>query len=139
MHHHYYARSSGGRDLFTLWSSRDWAIFQRSIQVIVLWLKTSCVVSVSSSCSNYQNNIMPAVRSTTAAKFKASEARGKAKAPVASTSAIGAPAQYKQTNRKGKKAWRKNIDIQSEEQALEKVREIEQALGYVAFFTYREP
>jgi nucleolar protein 53 len=94
---------------------------------------------VSSSCSNYQNNIMPAVRSTTAAKFKASEARGKAKAPVASTSAIGAPAQYKQTNRKGKKAWRKNIDIQSEEQALEKVREIEQALGYVAFFTYREP
>ncbi|KAJ9119601.1 hypothetical protein QFC22_003310 [Naganishia vaughanmartiniae] len=72
---------------------------------------------------------MPAVRSTTGAKSKASEARGKTKAPVASTSAIGAPAQYKQTNRKGKKAWRKNIDIQSEEQALEKVREIEQVLG----------
>lgn len=78
---------------------------------------------------------MPAVRSTTSAKSKASEARGKSKAPVASTSAIGAPAQYKQTNRKGKKAWRKNIDIQPEEQALEKVREIEQALGYVGIST----
>ncbi|KAJ9104245.1 hypothetical protein QFC19_004062 [Naganishia cerealis] len=72
---------------------------------------------------------MPAVRSTTTAKSKASAAKGKAKAPVASSSAIGAPAQYNQTNRKGKKAWRKNIDIQPEEQALEKVREIEKVLG----------
>ena len=49
------------------------------------------------------------------------------KAP--STSAIGAPAQYAQTNRKGKKAWRKNIDIQPEERALERKREVETVLG----------
>lgn len=70
---------------------------------------------------------MPAVR--TSAPKKASAAKGKGKASAASTSAIGAPAQYNQTNRKGKKAWRKNIDIQPEEQALEKVREIETILG----------
>ncbi|GHJ86834.1 hypothetical protein NliqN6_3236 [Naganishia liquefaciens] len=46
-----------------------------------------------------------------------------------STSAIGAPAQYAQTNRKGKKAWRKNIDIQPEERALERKREVETVLG----------
>lgn len=49
--------------------------------------------------------------------------------PVPSTSAIGAPAQYAQTNRKGKKAWRKNIDIQPEEAALERKREVETVLG----------
>ena len=70
---------------------------------------------------------MPAVRSSAAKKTPAG--KGKGKAPAASTSAIGAPAQYNQTNRKGKKAWRKNIDIQPEEQALDKVREIETVLG----------
>jgi nucleolar protein 53 len=49
--------------------------------------------------------------------------------PTATTSAIGAPAQYAQTNRKGKKAWRKNIDIQNEEAALQRKREVETALG----------
>jgi nucleolar protein 53 len=44
-------------------------------------------------------------------------------------SEIGAPAQYKQTNRKGKKAWRKNIDIQSEETAMEDARAEERVTG----------
>ena len=34
-----------------------------------------------------------------------------------------APAQHKQSSRKGKKAWRKNIDVTEVESGLESVRE----------------
>jgi nucleolar protein 53 len=46
-------------------------------------------------------------------------------------SAVGAPAQFKQATRKGKKAWRKNIDIQPEEAAMEDARMEERVTGYV--------
>lgn len=52
---------------------------------------------------------------TTKSKIKASE--------------IGAPAQFKQATRKGKKAWRKNIDIQPEETAMEDARAEERLTG----------
>lgn len=34
-----------------------------------------------------------------------------------------APAQHKQPSRKGKKAWRKNVDITEVQKGLEEVRE----------------
>jgi nucleolar protein 53 len=42
---------------------------------------------------------------------------------------IGAPAQLGQSSRRGKKAWRKNIDITAEEVALEQAREEERVTG----------
>jgi nucleolar protein 53 len=42
---------------------------------------------------------------------------------------IGAPAQPGQKSRKGKRAWRKNVDITLEEQALEQAREEERITG----------
>lgn len=42
-----------------------------------------------------------------------------------------APQQFKQTSRKGKKAWRKNVDITQLQAGLEDVRD-EVIKGYVA-------
>ncbi len=38
-------------------------------------------------------------------------------------SAMEAPQQHKQPSRKGKKAWRKNVDVSEVEVGLEKARE----------------
>lgn len=45
---------------------------------------------------------------------------------------VGAPATIGQTSRKGKKAWRKNIDLRDVEGALEEAREEERITGYVS-------
>jgi nucleolar protein 53 len=42
---------------------------------------------------------------------------------------LGAPATHGQKTRKGKKAWRKNIDVRDEEEALEQAREEERVTG----------
>ena len=44
----------------------------------------------------------------------------------------GAPQQYKQSSRKGKRAWRKNVDVSAIEAGLENVREeiIKGLVGY---------
>jgi nucleolar protein 53 len=42
---------------------------------------------------------------------------------------VGAPSQLAQSSRKGKKAWRKNIDIQPVEQGLESLRSEERVIG----------
>jgi len=39
------------------------------------------------------------------------------------TVAPGAPQQHKQPSRKGKKAWRKNVDVTEIQEGLEVVRE----------------
>ena len=44
-------------------------------------------------------------------------------------SGLGAPSQYKQSSRKGKKAWRKNVDIQEVEEGLEESRAEERVAG----------
>ncbi|EKM56661.1 uncharacterized protein PHACADRAFT_194252 [Phanerochaete carnosa HHB-10118-sp] len=44
-------------------------------------------------------------------------------------SAIGAPSQRTQSSRKGKKAWRKNIDIDNVEEGLEELRVEERVTG----------
>ncbi|KAF5372580.1 hypothetical protein D9758_005148 [Tetrapyrgos nigripes] len=51
------------------------------------------------------------------------------KVSKAAHSLIGAPSQLSQPSRKGKKAWRKNVDIQDVEKGLEGMREEERVLG----------
>jgi nucleolar protein 53 len=46
-------------------------------------------------------------------------------------SALGAPSQHKQGSRKGKRAWRKNVDLQDVEEALEERRAEEMITGYL--------
>ena len=58
--------------------------------------------------------------------------KSKKKSTAAST--VGAPAQHNQSSRKGKKAWRKNVDIEDLEEKLESLREEERTLGCVFFF-----
>ncbi len=48
------------------------------------------------------------------------------------TSTIGAPAQRSQASRKGKRAWRKNIDIDQVEERLEELRTEEREFGCVS-------
>ncbi|KAF8624704.1 hypothetical protein AX17_007035 [Amanita inopinata Kibby_2008] len=51
------------------------------------------------------------------------------KAKKNTTSTLGAPSQFKQTSRKGKKAWRKNVDLEDVEDALEGMRTEERVIG----------
>jgi nucleolar protein 53 len=44
-------------------------------------------------------------------------------------SGIGAPAQHNQSSRKGKRAWRKNVDIDDVEGGLESLRAEERVTG----------
>lgn len=44
-------------------------------------------------------------------------------------SAVGAPAQHNQSSRKGKKAWRKNVDLEQVEEGLESIRAEERVTG----------
>ncbi|WFD28728.1 hypothetical protein MNAN1_003741 [Malassezia nana] len=48
---------------------------------------------------------------------------------VGRPTSLGRPAQYQRPSRKGKKAWRKNIDLSATEAALEDIREQERVLG----------
>ncbi|WFD20885.1 hypothetical protein MCAP1_003140 [Malassezia caprae] len=45
---------------------------------------------------------------------------------------LGRPAQYQRPSRKGKKAWRKHIDLSTTEAALEDIREQERVMGTAA-------
>lgn len=42
---------------------------------------------------------------------------------MANVEATAAPAQYKQSSRKGKKAWRKNVDVTQISSGLDEVRD----------------
>lgn len=44
---------------------------------------------------------------------------------------IGSPAQYSQPSRKGKKSWRKNVDIREVESGMEEIRAEERETGCV--------
>ena len=48
---------------------------------------------------------------------------------LSASSIVGAPAQHNQSSRKGKKAWRKNVDIEDLEEKLEGLREEERTFG----------
>jgi hypothetical protein len=45
-------------------------------------------------------------------------------------STLGAPSQHNQGSRKGKRAWRKNVDIGEVEEGLEGMRAEERVTGY---------
>ena len=49
-------------------------------------------------------------------------------------SSVGAPSQRSQTTRKGKKAWRKNVDLDDLEGKLEDLRTEERITGYCMSF-----
>jgi nucleolar protein 53 len=51
----------------------------------------------------------------------------------AASSALGAPSQLKQSSRKRKRAWRKNVDLQDLEETLEGLRAEERITGCVVF------
>ena len=55
--------------------------------------------------------------------------------PILKPAAVspGAPQQYKQPSRKGKKAWRKNVDVTEIQKGLEEGRD-EVITGYVTIF-----
>ena len=50
-----------------------------------------------------------------------------------SKASVGTPSQYAQSSRKGKKAWRKNVDIREVESGLEEIRAEERETGCVKF------
>ena len=53
----------------------------------------------------------------------------KPKKKLSAASVVGAPAQHNQSSRKGKKAWRKNVDIEDLVEKLEGLREEERTFG----------
>ena len=63
---------------------------------------------------------------------KLSDAKGK----KPTRSVVGAPSQHNQSSRKGKRAWRKNINIEDVEEVLEGMRAEERVVGYVNFQWY---
>lgn len=63
----------------------------------------------------------------------------KPKKKLSAASIVGAPAQHNQSSRKGKKAWRKNVDIEDLEDKLEGLREEERTFGYVFYLATFSP
>lgn len=48
---------------------------------------------------------------------------------------LEAPQQYKQPSRKGKRAWRKNVDVSEVQEGLRLLKD-EEIKGYVSFTSY---
>ncbi|KAL0569997.1 hypothetical protein V5O48_011965 [Marasmius crinis-equi] len=65
------------------------------------------------------------------AKEKAAKPTSASK-PKNAKSAIGAPSQRSQSSRKGKRAWRKNVDLDEVEEGLEEIRSEERVHGYAS-------
>ena len=79
---------------------------------------------------------MSAAREQTLHRPSVTKPKAKAKSSsnysVATTkTALGAPSQHSQGSRKGKRAWRKNVDIGEVEEGLEELRAEERVTGYV--------
>jgi hypothetical protein len=75
--------------------------------------------------SSYANTMAP----TKTSRKQASTSVMKPKKKISAASVVGAPAQHNQSSRKGKKAWRKNVDIEDLVEKLEGLREEERTLG----------
>ncbi|WWC90198.1 uncharacterized protein L201_005131 [Kwoniella dendrophila CBS 6074] len=71
----------------------------------------------------------PYERPSSGSSSSLAKGKGKAKASTTNQVNIGAPSSLGQSSRKGKKAWRRNIDIRQEEEALERGREEERVTG----------
>jgi len=66
---------------------------------------------------------------------RASTSTLKPKKKSTAASTVGAPAQHNQSSRKGKKAWRKNVDIEDLEEKIEALRDEERTLGCAFCFS----
>ena len=78
----------------------------------------------------------PSVMAPTKSNSKhASASIVKPKKKLSAASIVGAPAQHNQSSRKGKKAWRKNVDIEDFEEKLEGLREEERTFGCVFYLS----
>ncbi|EPQ50756.1 P60-like protein [Gloeophyllum trabeum ATCC 11539] len=66
---------------------------------------------------------------TAATTMKVSSTARKEVKAKKTKSSVGAPAQLKQGSRKGKKAWRKNVDIEDVEEGMEGMRAEERVTG----------
>ncbi|PPQ85556.1 hypothetical protein CVT25_006726 [Psilocybe cyanescens] len=78
---------------------------------------------------------MATSKSSTKSKAKpASDASSKKASTKPARSAIGAPSQLNQSSRKGKKAWRKNVDIADVEATMEEMRAEERVTGNPQFY-----
>ena len=64
-----------------------------------------------------------------AVKKQAKAEPSKTAKKTSSRSAVGAPAQHNQSSRKGKRAWRKHVDIEDVEEGLESIRAEEIVTG----------
>ncbi len=73
--------------------------------------------------------VIMALKKSNSKHASASAIKPKKKLSAAST--VGAPAQHNQSSRKGKRAWRKNVDIEDLEEKLEGLREEERTFGCV--------
>ena len=62
-------------------------------------------------------------------KNKATTKEAEVKKMASTKSKVGAPMQAGQTSRKGKKAWRKNVNIEDVEEKLEEIRSEERVVG----------
>ncbi|KAH9947852.1 P60-like protein [Amylocystis lapponica] len=81
------------------------------------WKKSSTAIPISFSC---------AIMTATKSKSTASVLNAKK-----TLSSIGAPAQRNQGSRKGKRAWRKNVDIEDVEEGMEGLRAEERVTGTI--------
>ena len=73
----------------------------------------------------------------TTSTHHAAPATAKERASKNRPSSVGAPAQRSQTSRKGKRAWRKNVDLEEVEEGLEELRAEERLTGYVPWVFMR--
>jgi hypothetical protein len=74
----------------------------------------------------------PIMAPTKSNSKRASASAVKPKNKLSAASTVGAPAQHNQSSRKGKRAWRKNVDIEDLEEKLEGIREEERTFGCVS-------
>lgn len=58
--------------------------------------------------------------------------KSKSKVKTGAKNALGAPSQHTQGSRKGKRAWRKNVDIGEVEEGMEGLRAEERVVGSVS-------
>jgi nucleolar protein 53 len=73
---------------------------------------------------------MPGVTSSHSTSLTKSKSASKFHVQASAKKHLGAPSQHNQGSRKGKRAWRKNVDIGEVEDGLEGLRAEERVTGY---------
>ena len=88
---------------------------------------------VNNAAQTLDISMVPSITEKNPKKRKVQDDGSKSNKRIAITpnrhAVIGAPSQQSQPSRKGKRAWRKNVDIDEVEERLEGLREEERILG----------